>query len=76
MKVLPAEEIEPPRPDGPAIDNGRITRRRAQLVVAAGQYQAQSATPGMVVQTAIRVRIDEAVQVNMPAESPEEIVAL
>jgi hypothetical protein len=32
-------------------------------------------SPGVIVKAAIRIRIDEAVQIEMPAEGAEEVVA-
>jgi hypothetical protein len=45
------------------------------LVIAAREHQAHGVSPGVIVKAAIRIRIDETVQVEMPAEGAEEVVA-
>jgi hypothetical protein len=84
MIIRSTQQVEPPRPDMSAKDR-RLCRRvadpvisgpgEAQLVIAAAEYQADGAIPGVVVQTAIGVGIDESMQVGMPAAQPKPVEA-
>ncbi len=74
VEILSLQEVQAKGADLADRDSLEVSFGRPLLVVAAGQDQAHSTAPGMVVQAAVRVRVDEPVQVGMPAEGTEEII--
>jgi hypothetical protein len=74
MKVAALEPVDPPGTDeATRADPVGLT---PDLVVTRHEDQAQGAPPGVVVQTAIRIGIDESVQIGVPPEEATHIVAL
>lgn len=71
MIILAPQAVEPPRPDRTGAGwrrDGRLSRSgEPDLVIAADENQAHRPAPGVIVQTAIGVGIDETVQIGVPA---------
>jgi hypothetical protein len=75
MVVASTQPIEPARlhpadqgPIGPLID-------RPDLIVPADEDETQGISPWMVMQTPVGIRVDETVEIKMPVEQADEVVA-
>jgi hypothetical protein len=76
VEIVSPKKVETEGADGTHGNPIRVARGGPLLVVAAREHQAHRPTPGVVVQTPVRVRAHETVQVSVPTECAEQVVAL
>jgi hypothetical protein len=74
--VLPLESVETPGTNAAPLDPGRIAGDRPELLVTAGEHQAHGAVPGVIMQPPVGIRLHEAVEVDVPTERSEDVIAL
>ena len=75
MEIVALEEVEPPRPEPTDCSSPGYGVSETYLLVATAQDQAYRPVPGVIVEATVGVGGDEAMEIEVPAEGAEQVVA-